>query len=275
MRFLGAMSPRTLRIACALSMALSGIARPSAAATLTLAWDHSSSTATTGYLVSYGTQPTKYTTTVKAGYVTSVSITVAEGTMYYFVVQAYDASGATGPMSAEISGQAATPVVGIACPSPVLTSLDGKALSVTLTPVVSGGVAPITSTCSPASGSLFPVGTTPFTCTAVDAVQQKASCTSNVTVLTSTARPTPPTPAPALVCPAIPTTTVSGNSGKARVTFANPVFIDGTIPVTVSCTPKSGSQFSLGTTTVSCVGTNASQQSSSCTTTVTVEGSVR
>ena len=35
----------------------------------------------------------------------------------------------------------------ISCPSPVLTSLDGKPVSVTLTPTVTGGVTPISTTC--------------------------------------------------------------------------------------------------------------------------------
>ena len=55
--------------------------------------------------------------------------------------------------------------------------------------------------------------------------------------------------------------------------FANPVFSDGTVPVTVSCSPKSGSQFRVGTTTVSCSATHAAYAAPerfTCTTEVTV-----
>jgi hypothetical protein len=117
----------------------------------------------------------------------------------------------------------------------------------------------------------------------VDAAQQKASCASTVVVLAPsqpapTPEPTPePTPtvqpAPALVtlaCPTIAPVKESGQSGKAVVEFADPVFSDGTLPVTVSCSPKSGSQFRIGTTTVSCSATNAARELFACTTTVTV-----
>jgi parallel beta-helix repeat protein len=41
---------------------------------------------------------------------------------------------------------------------------------------------PTTVTCVPASGSIFPLGTTPVTCTAVDTAGNTASCTFSVTV---------------------------------------------------------------------------------------------
>ena len=319
-------------IAFVLTLAILGFAPHVGAASLTLAWDHSTSSNAAGYLVSYGTQSGKYTTTIKAGYVTSVTINgLTEGTTYYISVQSYDAAGTLGPGTPEISGKvpsAAVPVLSISCPSPVLTSPDGKPISVTLTPTVSGGVAPISTSCSPASGSLFSVGTTSFSCTAVDAAQQKASCSSSVVVAAPTqttaepqpapkppppghdkdgdrdSKPTPPgqmpdpeptptapapEPAPApdsgttsgptlgpasasvtLVCPTIAPVREDAQSGKAVVQFADPIFSDGTAPVTVSCSPRSGSQFRIGTTTVACSATNAARELFSCTTTVTV-----
>ena len=288
------MASHKLLIACVVTLAMLGFGRHVEAASLTLAWDHSTSSNAAGYQVSYGTQSGKYTATVKAGYVTSVTINgLTEGTTYYFSVQSYDSAGALGSPSPEISGKvpAAVPALSIACPSPVLTSPDGNSISVTLTPTVSGGVAPVSTSCSPASGSQFSVGTTSFSCTAVDAAQQKASCTSTVVVLApSQPAPTPepapaPTPEPApeptptvqpapalvtLVCPTIAPVKESGQSGKAVVEFADPVFSDGTLPVTVSCSPKSGSQFRIGTTTVSCSATNAAREPFACTATVTV-----
>jgi hypothetical protein len=180
------------------------------------------------------------------------------------------------------------------------------------------------------------VGTTSFSCTAVDGAQQKASCNSSV-VVAAPSQPAPttqPAPAPApqpdpkptppghdkdrdgrddrdsnptpsapetgvapqptpttsepqptteptptlgpapgsvmLVCPTIAPVKEDSQSGKAVVQFADPIFSDGTVPVTVSCSPKSGSQFRIGNTTVACSATNVAQELFSCTTTVTV-----
>jgi len=288
------MASHKLPIACVVTLAMLGFGRHVEAASLTLAWNHSTSSNAAGYQVSYGTQSGKYTANVKAGYVTSIAINgLTEGTTYYFIVQSYDGAGTLGSPSPEISGKvpAAVPALSISCPSPVLTSPDGNTISVTLTPTISGGVAPVSTNCSPASGSKFSVGTTSFSCTAVDAAQQKASCTSTVVVLApSQPAPTPepapepmPEPAPVptptvqpppvlvtLVCPTIAPVKESGQSGKAVVEFGDPVFNDGTAPVTVSCSPKSGSQFRIGTTTVSCSATNAAREPFACTTTVTV-----
>jgi HYR domain/Fibronectin type III domain len=257
--------------------------------TLTLRWDHSTDGRTTGYVVSYGTRSGKYTETVKTGYVTSVNVTgLTDGTVYYFVVQSHDKDNVVGIRSSEISGRVPTSTdPSITCPSPVMTSLDGKAMAVTLTPTVTGGVPPVSSTCSPPSGSLFPVGTTSFRCTAVDAAQQKASCRSRVVVKASTTTPTtqppktaqpPETQSPAagaltLKCPTIApvtaTATVNGTR-TAPVRFPAPTVRGGTAPVEVVCRPKSGSQFPVGKTTVMCEATDAKGKTASCTATVVV-----
>jgi lysophospholipase L1-like esterase len=49
-------------------------------------------------------------------------------------------------------------------------------------PNVTGGTAPVTTTCAPPSGSTFPVGATNVSCTARDADQRASSCTFAVTV---------------------------------------------------------------------------------------------
>ena len=69
-----------------------------------------------------------------------------------------------------------------AVPQPV-ESIQGTPVGVAyLSPQVFGGIAPVNSSCSPASGSNFPVGTTPVTCTATDAQLKSASCAFSVTV---------------------------------------------------------------------------------------------
>ena len=49
-------------------------------------------------------------------------------------------------------------------------------------PVTAGGKPPVATTCSPESGSVFPVGVTPVTCTATDADQRTSSCTVEIIV---------------------------------------------------------------------------------------------
>jgi lysophospholipase L1-like esterase len=49
-------------------------------------------------------------------------------------------------------------------------------------PTITGGKAPVTVSCTPVSGSSFPVGTTQVTCTATDAQQRTASCLLPVTI---------------------------------------------------------------------------------------------
>jgi phage baseplate assembly protein gpV len=76
------------------------------------------------------------------------------------------------------------------------TGPDGAVVtydSPTAQDAVSGNV-PVT--CSPASGSKFPIGTTTVTCTATDAANNTATATFKVTVEAATPTPTPtPTPA--------------------------------------------------------------------------------
>jgi lysophospholipase L1-like esterase len=76
--------------------------------------------------------------------------------------------------------------VAISCPAPVTAqSSDGNGVTVTFnTPAGSNGQAPLTTTCTPASGTQFQVGTTSVSCTARDSSTpaQTASCSFNVQV---------------------------------------------------------------------------------------------
>lgn len=49
-------------------------------------------------------------------------------------------------------------------------------------PTVSGGLTPVSVTCSAQSGATFPLGSTLVTCTATDALQRTATCNFNVAV---------------------------------------------------------------------------------------------
>src|SRR5574337_321197 len=98
-------------------------------------------------------------------------------------------------------------------------------------------------TCTPASGTLFPVGTTTVDCSASDAAGNVGHASFVVTVQDTTA--------PTITVPSTVTQEAS-SSGGATVTYAVSAsdLVDGTVPV--ACTPTSGSQFGLTTTNVSC-----------------------
>jgi lysophospholipase L1-like esterase len=72
----------------------------------------------------------------------------------------------------------------ITCPADVsVKGVTGTSQAVTYAaPVVTNGTPPVTSTCNRASGSTFPLGTTPVSCTATDALQRTATCSFNVTL---------------------------------------------------------------------------------------------
>ncbi len=76
-------------------------------------------------------------------------------------------------------------VLALACPRDVAQqSLDGRALDVEFAPpLAQGGLAPIVTECSPASGAPFEVGTHMVTCSAQDGLSQVASCMLSVTVI--------------------------------------------------------------------------------------------
>jgi len=75
----------------------------------------------------------------------------------------------------------------LTCPSDVrVENVDATTKDVTFpSPVATGGVAPITITCLPASGDSFPLGTSPVSCRAVDtaAPARVAACGFGVTLL--------------------------------------------------------------------------------------------
>jgi HYR domain len=101
-----------------------------------------------------------------------------------------------------------------------------------------------TVTCSPASGSFFPLGGTPITCTASGG----AAVGFKITVIdtqppTVTAPPNQDKP----TAPGLPGTT----------TTFTPTASDNAPGVRVACVPPSGSFFPIGTTTVTCTSTDA------------------
>lgn len=104
--------------------------------------------------------------------------------------------------------------------------------------------------CAPVSGSLFPIGLTTVTCSAMDDRELTSTGTFTVTVT----EPVTGTP-PVLTLPEDFTVEATSADG-AVVTFTATAHdeIDG--EVVAVCTPPSGSTFALGTTTVECSAGN-------------------
>jgi len=104
-----------------------------AAEALTVEWDPPTDAATTGYIVLYGTASGVYSRRVDVGFATSHRVDgLADGTQYFFSVQAYSASGEVSALAAEIAGT--TPVPGGAAggasggtSAPSQTSPSGRA----------------------------------------------------------------------------------------------------------------------------------------------------
>lgn len=152
----------------------------------------------------------------------------------------------------------------ITCPPDTTVTCSGPdGLAVSFDVVVSDSCdsAPVLE-CTPASGSVFPVGTTTVTCTATDADSNSAECSFDVTIVADDIPPV-------VTCPGDTTLECTGD-GQATYTFA-PVATDNCDPdPTVVSDPPSGSSFPLGTTTVTVTATDAVGNSSQCTFDVTV-----
>ncbi|HYQ86707.1 MAG TPA: HYR domain-containing protein [Bacteroidota bacterium] len=126
---------------------------------------------------------------------------------------------------------------------------------VTFAPTTTAGCG--TVSCTPASGSLFPVGATPVVCSAEAGPQ----CRFTVTVAD--------TQKPGITCP--PNVTVSSDPGVCQAVVNYVAQASDNCPgVTVICTPPSGSAFPVGTTPVKCKAIDASGNKDSCSFSVTV-----
>jgi hypothetical protein len=108
-------------------------------------------------------------------------------------------------------------------------------------------------TCTPASGTVFELGTTQVSCKAKDAAgNESAAKTFDVTVQDTTA--------PSLTVPNSPVVVEATGANGATVNFANDVSASDSVDPSpsVNCTPASGTVFELGTTQVSCKAKDAS-----------------
>lgn len=153
----------------------------------------------------------------------------------------------------------------VSCPANIVTSTAPNLCSamVSFTPSATDNCSSTTVVYSPASGSVFPKGTTTVTVTATDAAGNKSTCAFTVTV-----NDTQP---PVIVCPANITVPNDPDHCSAVVGYASPMVGDNCPGVGAPvCSPPSGSTFPKGTTTVTCSVSDLAGNMSACTFTVTI-----
>ena len=151
----------------------------------------------------------------------------------------------------------------IACPSNVTVGKPaGQCGSVVSFPIAgASGDNCGALTCSPGSGSVFPVGTSNVICFG----NTGAPCSFVVTV--NDAQP------PTIKCPSdVSVNESSPGMGLAVVKYKTPTINDSCTADSSACIPPSGSTFPLGSTTVACEVSNAAGERVSCSFSVTVEG---
>ncbi len=152
----------------------------------------------------------------------------------------------------------------LTCPANVTVSNDSNQCGAVVTyPDPTGEGNCDTVSCTPPSGSFFPIGTTTVTCSnGTPGRGDMDSCSFTVTV-----NDTQP---PAITCPANVTTGNNPNTCGAVVNYAAPTVTDNCPGSTVVCSPPAGTTFALGTTTVNCTATDAAGNTATCSFTVTV-----
>jgi hypothetical protein len=151
----------------------------------------------------------------------------------------------------------------ITCPPDMAVCNDPDQCSavVNYTAPASDNCPGVTTVCVPPPGSIFPVGTTPVTCTATDAAGHTAQCTFNVTVNDCQA--------PVITCPPDVVTCNEPGFCGAEVNYVTPAS-DNCPGVVVDSQPPSGSLFPVGTTLVTATATDAAGLQTVCTFHVTV-----
>jgi hypothetical protein len=197
---------------------------------------------------------------------------------YFFVVAGYTASD-VGSFSVSVeSTNASEVIVTDATPQPadttkpVLSGLTDRTVeatgaagaAVTFAPTATDdidGSRPVT--CSPASGTVFALGTTSVSCRATDRSGNRA--TGSFTVLVrDTVKPVVTVPAD------IRQQAVSDDGATVAYTSSATDSGSGVVPASSTCSPASGSVFPVGTTTVTCSAKDVAGNASSASFGVTV-----
>ncbi len=179
---------------------------------------------------------------------------------------ASDAAGNTSTTTFNVIVKDATAPIFAATPDiTVNATANATTATATYSPTATDNVGVTSLTCSPASGSTFPLGSTPVTCTASDAAGNTATATFNVIVKDVTA--------PVLIKPADLVAEATSAAGAA-VSFPLPTATDAGGVTSVSCAPASGSVFPLGATVVSCTARDAAGNAGSTSFSITVRDTI-
>lgn len=163
----------------------------------------------------------------------------------------------------------------ITCPANQVQCNDPNQCSAVVSypaPTVNDNCPGGTSTCSPASGSVFPVGTTTVSCTGTDAAGNQSSAPCTFTVTVNDCQP------PTINClPAISGAATASCPIATSVPASFTVTASDNCPgtITIVCKDQSnnvvtpGQPLPVGTTTVTCTATDVAGNPVSCTFTVT------
>ncbi|QAT88059.1 hyalin repeat-containing protein [Corallococcus coralloides] len=163
-----------------------------------------------------------------------------------------DSAGLSASCEATVTVRDETPPA-VVCGTVPELECDGGGATASFTATATDNCGAVTTTCAPASGGLFPPGTTTATCTATDGAGLRTQCNVPVTV-----RDTQP---PTLVCPA---PVIVERTGPEGATVA-----PGTATASDTCAPPGVSGpaagvYPVGTTAVTYTATDLGGNQASC-----------
>jgi large repetitive protein len=176
---------------------------------------------------------------------------------------AKDAAGNTAAASFKVTVKDVT-APAIATPAGIVaeaTSAAGAAVTFAL-PSATDAVGVTSVSCTPSSGSIFPIGSTSVSCRASDAASNSASSSFSVLVRDTTS--------PVIGATANVTKGTSSLTGTP-VSYPTPTATDAVGVVSMTCSPSSGSSFQTGTSSVTCTAKDAALNASTKSFTVTVQ----
>ncbi len=188
----------------------------------------------------------------------SVSCSPPSGASFPLGVMTVMCTASIGGRSASCSFTVTvTPRLALTCPGDIkttATSASGATVTYPAPTVTPAGTA---VSCSPPSGSTFPVGTTTVTCSARNDCGP-ATCSFTVMVMAP----------PRVTCPPNQSVCAVAGATSAVVTYPAPTVAPDV--ASVSCTPASGASFPLGLTTVTCTAVSGTM-TDTCSFTVRVQ----
>ena len=180
--------------------------------------------------------------------------------IYQITYSAVDAVGNEATASRYAWVRDTTPPVISTQPDIVAEATSATGAVVTFAPTATDAVGTPVVTTVPASGSMFPLGATSVTITAIDSSGNTATGTFTVTVADTTAP----------VIAAQPDLVVEATDAFGAVVTFTPTATDTVGTPVVTTSPVSGSTFPVGTTTVTVTAKDAANNTATSTFTVTV-----